>query len=903
MAGSGASTIGKAYVQILPSMEGIAGQMTSMLGGAVQEAGEKAGREMGQAMGGSLSSGLLSALTGIGSKIAGVMKTAISEVTGFVSDSVKTGMGFDTAMSQVAATMGTTVDEIKDLREFAKEMGATTQYSATESAEALNYMALAGYDVKTSMEMLPNVMSLAAAGAMDLARSSDMITDTQTALGLSIADTNKLVDQMAKTASKTNTSVEQLGDAMLTIGGTAKNLKGGTAELNQVLGIMADNGIKGTEAGTHLRNIMLSMTPSSEAAAKAFEQLGLEAYDSQGNLRSMSEIFGDLSKALDGMTDEERTSILQSMFNKTDLSTVNALLDTNAERWTQVAAEIDKCDGAASAMADTQLDNLQGSLTILKSAFEGLQIAISDEVTPKLKEFVDFGAEGLSRLTKAFQGGGIEGMADEFGKLLEELAAKVSDILPTILNAFTKIAGGAVTAFTKALPSIVNAVRQAIPQIAAALGNIADALIDIFPDLTNAFVQLVGEIAALLPQVLPKIGQALMAALPSLINGLTDILPLLIETLTGIIEQIAQLIPEIIPPLFTAIVNAIPIIVQTIADNLPVIIQALTDAVLAVAEIVPDILPVLLPALTDGIKALIKGLSAAMVKLPELGAAVLDVIMAIVDAILDNQTVILDCAADVFAAVGQAIIDNFPEFMDAIGQLFVKVVDIIASWFPKMWEQGKKLWKWLIDGVKDNWDEFMRGVYKWGDSVLEAFESVWNDMKDFWGGLWDDMVEAGGDLIMGLIEGIKQKWEDLKDSVEEFGETVIETFCDFFDINSPSKVMEDMIGKNLALGIDVGFTDNIDDASKSMSKSLNSVLDDCINSVNAGGLDLSANVSGITAADAVTAAADAGEGLKAAPAVVKIVTPDGRTLAEWLLPDMNAVMGRETVLQTKSYAR
>ena len=162
--------------------------------------------------------------------------------------------------------MGKTTNEIAELRDYAKEMGASTAFSATQSAEALNFMALAGYDANTSMKMLPNVMNLAAAGSMELARASDMVTDSQTALGLSLDETEVLVDQMAKTSSKTNTSVSQLGDAMLTIGGTAKNLSGGTKELNQVLGLMADNGIKAGEAGTHLRNIILAMNPTTKDA-------------------------------------------------------------------------------------------------------------------------------------------------------------------------------------------------------------------------------------------------------------------------------------------------------------------------------------------------------------------------------------------------------------------------------------------------------------------------------------------------------------------------------------------------------------------------------------------------------------------------------------------------------------
>ena len=219
----------------------------------------------------------------MGSKLTAVgrgMSTYITApLAGVGVASLKAGADFDTAMSQVAATSGKTVGDIKELRDFAKQMGSTTSFSATQAAQGLNYMALAGYDAETSMKMLPTVLDLAAAGAMDLADASDMVTDAQTALGLSLDDTTTLVDQMAKTSSKSNTSVSQMGEAILKIGGNAKNLSGGTRELSQVLGLLADNGIKGSEAGTHLRNIMLALNPTTEKAADAWNELGISAYD------------------------------------------------------------------------------------------------------------------------------------------------------------------------------------------------------------------------------------------------------------------------------------------------------------------------------------------------------------------------------------------------------------------------------------------------------------------------------------------------------------------------------------------------------------------------------------------------------------------------------------------------
>ena len=186
---------------------------------------------------------------GTAGKVAGAALAATTTAAvAFGKSAVDAGMEFDTSMSQVAATMGYTVDQLSDsnseaaktfneLRDFAQEMGSTTAFSASQAADALNYMALAGYDADTSMQMLPTVLDLAAAGSIDLASASDMVTDAQSALGLSLDETSQMVDQMAMTASKSNTSVAQLGEAMLTIGATARGVAGGTTELSTVLGV------------------------------------------------------------------------------------------------------------------------------------------------------------------------------------------------------------------------------------------------------------------------------------------------------------------------------------------------------------------------------------------------------------------------------------------------------------------------------------------------------------------------------------------------------------------------------------------------------------------------------------------------------------------------------------------
>ena len=363
---------------------------------------------------------------------------------------LKTGMDFDTAMSQVAATMGTTTDQIQELEKFAREMGTQGKYNATKVAEGLNYMALAGYDAAKSMKMLPTVLNLAAAGNMELAQASDMVTDAQSALGLTEEETIKLIDEMAKASSKSNTSVAQLGEAMLTVGGTAKMMKGGTQELSTVLGILADNGIKGSEGGTALRNILLSLSAPTDKAAKQLDALGVSVFDAEGNMRGMEEIINDLNVAMDGMTDEEKTQAISSIFNKRDLKSVNALLGTSTQRWNELSGAIGDAEGAAQAMADTQMDNLSGKLKILKNNLQEAGIAISEKLAPYVEKLAEW----------------IQGLVEKFNALdpeTQDLIVKIGLIAAAI---------GPVLLIGGKIVSLIGIIMGAIAKLGAILNPI-----------------------------------------------------------------------------------------------------------------------------------------------------------------------------------------------------------------------------------------------------------------------------------------------------------------------------------------------------------------------------------------------------------------------------------------------
>ena len=381
----------------------------------------------------------------------------------FMDQSIEVGKKFDSSMSQVAATMGDKADKTvqyggqmvkasQALRDFALETGRTTAFTASECAEALNYMALAGYDAGTSMEMLPNVLNLAAAGNMDLARASDMVTDTQTAFGISGQRVTQMIDEMAKASSTGNTSVEQLGDAFLTVGGLAQELNGGmitlkdgtqasvdgVQELEIALTAMANAGIKGSEAGTHMRNMLLKLSSPTKEGADEMERLGVKVFDADGHMRSLQDIMGDLNGSLSTLTQEEKVKAISNLFNTRDLASAEALLNAVGADWNAIGEEILNAKGAADKMAKTQLDNLAGDTKLFESALEGLQIALSDGATPALREMTQFGTDAITELTNVFKD--LPPEAQTAISLIADFGGKALSMAPQVLGMAGNIA-------------------------------------------------------------------------------------------------------------------------------------------------------------------------------------------------------------------------------------------------------------------------------------------------------------------------------------------------------------------------------------------------------------------------------------------------------------------------------
>ena len=522
--------------------------------------------------------GVSSMTVAAGNLISDLTKTAATKLAGLAKSSVSVGMNFDASMSQVAATMGTTVDQIDNLTKVAKEMGSTTKFTATQAADALNYLALAGYDANKAAEVLPSVLNLAAAGGMDLAYASDLVTDAMASLNIEANKQNvdDFGNKLAMAASKANANVSQLGEAILTVGGTAANLKGGTTELTTALGLLANVGIKGAEGGTHLRNIILSLQSPTDEAAKKMQKLGLQVYDSQGKMRGLNDILSDLNSAMNGMTQGQKDSIINQLFNKTDLAAVNGLLAAQGDQWNTLAAQIDNADGAMGQMAETQIDNLQGAMTIMSSAFEGMQLVVYDELEPTLTEAVKWGTDCLTQLTTALSEGGPEAMLAAAGEIISDLAAGIAEQLPGLMTTGVEIITQLAQNLTDTMPAMLDTGAEVLAALAQGIINATPALLTSATEIIAEFMLYLGDHA-------DEIMDTGMQLLESLVIGITDNLPQLITAAAALIAKWAAALIAHLPD----ILKCGAAMLTTLVDGIVCSLENLAEAALAcVAKLV-----------------------------------------------------------------------------------------------------------------------------------------------------------------------------------------------------------------------------------------------------------------------------------------------------------------------------
>lgn len=332
-------------------------------------------------------------ITGIGDKMSNVggtlTKTVTAPIVGIGTAAVKTLADFDSSMSRVSAISGATGDNLQALRDKAKEMGATTKFTASEAADAFTYMAMAGWQTKDMLDGIDGIMSLAAADGLDLATTSDIVTDALTAFGLSASNSSHFADVLAKASSSANTNVAMLGESFKYVAPVAGAL-GYTAEDTAIaLGLMANAGIKGSQGGTALRSSLAKLAAPSKEAASAMEQYGISITNADGTMKSLGGVMDMLRDNLGGLSEAQQAAVASTLFGQEAMSGMLAIINASEEDYNDLTNEIYNCNGAAQEMADIQMDNFEGQITTLKSSLEGVGIQIGEILLPHIQNFVD----------------------------------------------------------------------------------------------------------------------------------------------------------------------------------------------------------------------------------------------------------------------------------------------------------------------------------------------------------------------------------------------------------------------------------------------------------------------------------------------------------------------------------
>ena len=657
------------------------------------------------------------AVSSAGEKMLPVTAT----VTALGTAAVATAANFESSMSQVQATMGITKDAMSTvdgqtvntmdtLSELAKKMGSETAFSASECAEALNYLALAGYDTQQMCDTLPTVLNLAAAGDIELAAASDMVTDAMSALGMGVDEAGTMVDQMAKTASTTNTSVSQLGEAILTIGGTAKTVKGGTAELNTALGILANNGIKGAEGGTHLRNVIMSLQTPTDKAADCIESLGLKVYDSQGNMRSMNDILGDLNTSMDGMTAAEKQNIISTIFNKTDIAAVNALLSGTGDSWNEMQSAIENSAGAAQQMADTQLDNLQGQLTILKSALEGLAISIGELVLPYIKQIV--------------------GWIQSFVDWLNSLDEGVKKVIVTV--ALVAAAVGPVLIVVGKVMSSVGTIMTTVPKLVSMVKTLGTGLQALWGVLAANPIALI------------------IAAIAALVAGFIY--------LWNTNEEFRQFWIDLWENLKDAVTTAVEAIGTFLATA--------WEAIKTTAETVWNAISAFFTGLWTGIQTLFTTVVTAISTfLTTAWTTIQTTAMTIWNAISTFFSTILTAIQTVFSTVWNAISSTVVTIVNTISSTVSSVwngiLSTVSTIVTTLWNKITAVFNGIFNGIANIINNIR-------NTIVNGFNSA----VSFITGLASQAYNWGRDIIQGIINGIKAMIGSVVSAVSDVASTI-----------------------------------------------------------------------------------------------------------------------------------
>jgi TP901 family phage tail tape measure protein len=742
---------------------------------------QKEEKETGDEAEKTTSGGLNAFAVALGNLASQVITKAVSGLGSLVKSVIDTGKAFDSSMSQVKAISGATAEEMDKLTEKAEQMGATTKFTATEAADAMGYMAMAGWKTEDMLGGIDGVMNLAAASGAELATTSDIVTDSLTAFGKSAEDAGKLADIMAAAASNSNTNVEMMGETFKYAASLAGSLGYSMEDTAIATGLMANSGIKATQAGTSLRAMMTRMAAPTKESATAMEALGLKLDDGHGNMKSLMQVmqelrasFGNLKMSQEELTQEQNklNTALESgemdedeyndaldeliakaygaegamkaqyasmLAGKNGLSGFLAIVNASEEDFDKLTESIYNSEGAAKSMAETMNDNLEGSLTLLSSSFDGFKKKLYDGISAPLNGLVkQITANIMPALTGIIDGtpGAADKLADGISNLFSNALKSASKLLPRAVGALGAVLGALGDAIVRQAPEATDAA-------VSLLERILDGVLNAIPQMVKGLGRIVKALANGLGRLLPHLADSIVDAIPDIMGAVFDALPVIISALLRLTEKLAAKLPELI----RKIAEYLPELVQGVADFLteqtPVLIKAVIDIFTGLVRALPGIMQ----ALVDALPSLIQTVTDFIAdNAPMLLDAVLKLVQALVQAAPEIARAIYPMIPQIMDALVEGVANFFPVWLDTAKKMF----DMLAQELPNLWKNVKDASEKIFQSWKTN-------IF---DRARKAFGEIWDHIKDKVAPVGKKIGEAVGSAFKSTINVILTSIEE-----------------------------------------------------------------------------------------------------------------------------------------------
>lgn len=710
-------------------------------------------------------------LTSVGTKVKDFGANLTTKVTvpiaavgGFA---LKTAADFDAGMSEVQSISGATGKDFDALRAKAREMGEKTQFTATQSAEALKYMAMAGWDTDKMLSGLPGVMNLAAASGEELGRVSDIVTDAMTAFGMSADKATHFSDVLAQVSAKSNTNVGLMGDTFKYVAPVAGALGYSVEDTGLAIGLMANQGIKGSQAGTALRSMLTRLAAPTKEVSGTMQKLGVHLTDSQGKMLPFRDVIKQLREKFKGLSEEQKAQAAASIAGERGMSGLLAIVNSGDKDFDALTASIDHCDGAAQHMADVRMDNLSGQWKLLKSQLQELAISMSDQLMPYIRK----GVAWVQKLVAKFNS-----LSPSTKKLISIIAAVVAAAGPIIfiggavMSVVGKLVGGIGnlisfvgrigpvigTAIGKvsALGPAISAIGAPVLAIAAVIGVLVGAIVTVW-QRSEAFRNAVGQGVE---QIKTAFGN-LVAALGPLFESIKGLF-------TGFINFVKPIwdgFCDLLAPVFTGAFEIISGTISGILDIITGIVKTFTalfsgdwngfcEGIKGITKAFGD----MLHNIFDGIMDAIKGVVDRVLK-------------AISDFFKQHWDAIKTKTDEIWTAIKQKISDVWQGIKTTVSEAINKVKSTISDAWNAVKSKTSETWNGIKSKISGIWQGIKSGVGGAVSSVKNKVETTFNNLKNTVSRTWDGIksgimrpIEAAKNGVRRIVDGIGGIFDGLR---------------------------------------------------------------------------------------------------------------------------------------------